>query len=66
MKGNLPAFTQVKVNKLARHKTSLIKLAKIFPIKEKRKILVQNGGEFLPFLRPLVAPLMAKAVSKIA
>ena len=36
------------------------------PIKEKRKVLVQKGGGFLPFLLPLVAPLIVKAVSKIA
>ena len=66
MKGNVPGVTQEKVNKLARHKTSLIKLTKKVPIKEKRKILVQNGGGFHPFLLPLVAPLIDKAVSKIA
>ena len=63
MKGNVPGLTQEKVNKLARDKTSLIKLTKKVPIKEKRKILVQKG---LPFLLPLVAPLIAEAVSKIA
>ena len=66
MKGNVSGLTQEKVNKLARHKTSLLKLAKKVPIKEKRKILVQKGDGFLPFLLPLVAPLIAKAVSKIA
>ena len=66
VKENVPGFTQEKVNKLARHKTSLIKLTKKVPIKEKGKILVQKGGGLLPFLLPLVAPLTAKAVSKIA
>ena len=66
VKGNVPGLTQEKVNKLARHKTSPIKLTKKVPIKEKRKILVQKGGGFLPFLLPLVVPLIAKAVSKIA
>ena len=66
VKGNVPGLTQEKVNKLARHKTSLIKLTKKVPIKEKRKILIQKGGGFLPFLLPLVAPLIAQAVSKIA
>ena len=61
VKGNVPGLTQEKVNK-----TSLIKLTKKVPIKEKRKILVQKGGGFLPFLLPLVAPLIAQAVSKIA
>ena len=65
VKGNVPGLTQEKVNKLACHKTSLIKLTQNVPIKEKRKILVQKGGGFLPFLLPLVAPLIAKAVSKI-
>ena len=64
--GNVPGLTQEKVNKLARHKTSLIMLTKKVPVKEKRKVLVQKGGEFLPFLLPLVAPVIAKAVSKIA
>ena len=64
--GNVPGLTQDKVNKLAHDKTSLIKSAKKVPIKEKRKILVQKGGGFLPFLLLLVAPLIAKAVSKIA
>ena len=66
VKGSVPGLTQEKVNKLAHHKTSLIKLTKKVPIKEKRKILVQKGGGFLPFLLPLVFPLIAKAVSKIA
>ena len=66
VKGNVPGLTQEKVNKLARHKTSLIKVSKNVPIKEKRKIFVQKGGEFHPFLLPLVAPLIAKAVSNIA
>ena len=66
VKGNVPGLTQGKVNKLARHKTSLIKLTRKVPVKEKRKILVQKGGGCLPFLLPLVALLIAKAVSKIA
>ena len=66
VKGNIPGLTQEKVNKHARHKTSLIKLTKKDPIKVKRKIPVQKGGGFLPFLLPLVAPLIAKAVNKIA
>ena len=66
VKGNVPGLTQEKVNKLARHKTSLIKLTKKVPIKEKIKILVQNGGGFLPFLLLPVALLVAKVVSKIA
>ena len=41
VKGNIPGLTQEKVNKLARHKRSLIKLTKKLPIKEKRKIVVQ-------------------------
>ena len=59
VKGNIPRLTQEKVNKLARHKSSLIKLTKKLPIKEKRKILVQKGGGFLPFLLPLIAPLIS-------
>ena len=66
VKENNSGLTQEKVNKLPRHKTSLIKLTKKVPIKEKRRIFVQKGGGFLPFLLPLVAPLIAKAVSKIA
>ena len=66
VKGNVPGLTQEKLNKLAHHKTSFIKLTKKDPIKEKRKILVQKGGGFLPFLLPLVAKLIVQAVSKIA
>ena len=66
VKGNVPGLTQKKVNKVARHKTSVIKLTQKVHIKEKRKILIQKGGGFLPFLLPLVAPLVAEAVSKIA
>ena len=58
VKGNVSGFTQEKVNKLARHKTSLIKLTKKVPIKEKGKILAQKGGGFLQFLLPVVAPLI--------
>ena len=56
VKGNVPGLTQEKVNKLARHKTSIIKVTNKVPIKEKRKILVQKGGGFLPFLLPLLLP----------
>ena len=66
VKRNVPGFTQEKVNELVCQKTSLIKLTKKVPIKEKRKIFVQRGGGFLPFSLPLIAPLIAKAVSKIA
>ena len=65
-KGNVSGLTQEKVDKLARHRTSLIKLTKKVPIKEKRKILVQKCSGFFPFLLPLVDTLIAKAVSKIA
>ena len=66
VKGNVPGLTQEKVNKLSRHKTSLFKLTRKVPIKEKRKFLIQKGGGFLPCLLLLIAPLIAKAVSKIA
>ena len=56
VKGNIPGLTQEKVNKLARHKTSLIKLSKKVPIKEKRNILIQKGGGFLHFYFPLLLP----------
>ena len=56
VKGNIPGLTQEKGNILACHKTSLIKLTKKLPTKEKRKILVQKGGGFLPFLLPLLLP----------
>ena len=46
VKGNVPGLTQEKVNKLARHKTTLIKLTEKVSVKEKRKILIQKGGEF--------------------
>ena len=49
VRGNVPGRTQDKINKLARHKTSVIKLTKKVPTKEKRKILVQKGDGFLPF-----------------
>ena len=62
VKGNVQGLTKEKVNKLSHHKTSLIKLTEKVPVKEKRKILVQKSGGFLPFLRPLVV----KATSKIA
>ena len=65
VRGNVPGLTQEKVNKVALHKASLIKLTKKVHIKEKRKVLIQKGGGFLPFLLPLVALLIAKAVSKI-
>ena len=56
VKGNVPGLTQERVNKLACHKTSLIKLTKKVPIKEKRKTLVQEGGGCLPFLLRLLLP----------
>ena len=56
VKGNIPGLAQEKVNKLAHHKTSLITLTKKVSIKEKRKILVQKGGGFLPFYFPLLLP----------
>ena len=66
VKGNVPGLTQEKVNKLTRHKTSLIKLSEKIPIKETRKILIQKVGGLFSFLLPLVAPLIVQAVSKIA
>ena len=65
VKGNVPGLTQEKVNKLARHRSSLIKLTKKLPIKERERFSFRNGRGFLPFLLPLVAPIIAKAVSKI-
>ena len=65
VKGNVPGLTQEKVNKLTHHKTSLIKLTKKVPIKEKRKILVQKGGGFFPFLLSLVAPLIASLIKDL-
>ena len=56
MKGNVPGLIQEKVNKLARHKTSLIQLTKKVPIKGKRMILIQKGGGFLPFYFSLLLP----------
>ena len=56
VKGNVPGLTQEKVNKLACHKTSLIMLTEKVPIKQKRKVLVQKGDGFLPFLLPLLLP----------
>ena len=56
VKGNVPGLTQEKVNKLASHKSSLIKLTKKLPIKEKRKIFVQKGSGFLPFYFPSLLP----------
>ena len=66
VKGNIQGLTQEKVNKLAHHKTRLVKLTEKVPIKKRRKILDQKGGGFLQFLLSLVAPLIAEAVSKIA
>ena len=37
VKGNVPGLTQQNVNKLARHKTSLIKLTEKVPTKRKEK-----------------------------
>ena len=54
VKGNVPGLIQEKVNKLAHHKTSLIKLTKKVPIKEKRKILVQRVVVFFHFYFPLL------------
>ena len=65
VKGDVSGLIPEKVNNLAHHKTSLIKLTKKVPIKEKGKMLVHKGGGFLPFLLPLVATLIAKAVNKI-
>ena len=62
MKRNVPGLTQERVNKLARHKTSLIKLTEKVAIK-KRKILVQKEGRNQCLL-PLVAPFIAKAYSE--
>ena len=56
VKGNIPGLTQEKVNKLAGHKTSLIKLTEKVPVIEKRKILVHKGGRFLPIYFPLLLP----------
>ena len=41
VKGNVPGLTQ-EIVKLACHKTSLIKLTKKLPIKEKRKVVISS------------------------
>ena len=52
VKGNVSGLTQEKGNKLAHHKTSLIKLTKKVPIKEKRKILIRRVVVFSIFTSP--------------
>ena len=65
VKGNVPGVTPATVKKLAPHKSTLLKLMKKIPLKEKKETLIQKGG-FLPLLlAPLVAPLVAKIVSKL-
>ena len=66
VKGNVPGLTQEEVNKLARHKTSLVKLTEKVPIKKRESFLLRKVVDFSHFLLPLVASLIAKAVSKVA
>ena len=65
VKGNVPGVKEKEIKKLVPHKKTLIKLSQRIPLKEKRKTLVQKGGAVLPFLLPLVAPLLAQAAQKI-
>ena len=68
VKENVPGLTQEKVNEFALHKKSLIKLTKKVPIKKEKDSCSERFFHFcfLPFLLPLVAPLTAKALRKIA
>ena len=52
VKGNVPGLTQEKVNKLAHHKSSLIKLT----IKEKRKFSFRKVVDFFHFCFPWLLP----------
>ena len=52
VKGNVPGLTQEKVNKLASHKTSLIKLTKKVPIKEKKGSRSERWWIFSIFTSP--------------
>ena len=65
VKGNVPRLTQDnEINSFVTRQVSSSYLKRF--LSKKREILIQKGGGFLPFLLPLVAPLIAQAVSKIA
>ena len=56
VKGNIPGLTQEKVNKLARHKTSLIKLTKKLLSKERERFSFRKVVDFFHFYFPLLLP----------
>ena len=56
VKGNIPGLTQVKVNKLAHHKTSHITLTKKVSIKKREKVLFRRVVVFFHFYFPLLLP----------
>ena len=54
VKGNVPGLTQEKVNKPARHKTSLIKLSKRFLSKKGERFSFRKVMVFFHFYFPLL------------
>ena len=60
LSSNLPISPQKK-RKLAKYKKHLIKIAtKGVPLTQKRKILVQHGGNFLALLLPAASTVLEK------
>ena len=56
VKGNVPGLTQQKVHKLARHKTSHIKLTKMFPSKKRERFSFRKEVDFFHFYFPSLLP----------
>ena len=56
VKGNVPGLTQEKVNKLARHKTCLIKLTKRFLSKKRERFSFRKEVDFFHFYFPSLLP----------
>jgi len=62
LKGNVP-LTPAEKRKLSPHKGTIRKLAVRHPsVKQKRSLLLQKGGAFLPLL---LAPVISALVSKL-
>ena len=58
LQANIPVSSTQK-NKIVKHKTHLIKLVdKAVPLEDKRKVLVQHGGNFLTLLLPPVLKVL--------
>lgn len=65
IRGNV-SLTKSQKNHLSQHKQSLRKLAdRKIPLYKKKKILIQNGEGFIPFILPAAISLISSLINGV-